>query len=48
KWGFKHMGRFSAYYRELFRESPSETLKSTQGSGDDIMVDCVTRQEEMT
>ena len=26
--GFTEMGRFSVYYRELFGESPSETLKS--------------------
>ncbi len=48
KWGFKHMGRFSAYYRELFGVNPSQTLKSTHGSGEDIMLDCVARQEEMT
>ena len=48
KWGFRHMGRFSAYYRELFGVNPSQTLNSTQGSRDDIMVDCVARQEEMT
>ena len=27
KWGFWHLGRFSAFYRELFGESPSETLR---------------------
>jgi transcriptional regulator GlxA family with amidase domain len=26
--GFTEMGRFSVYYRELFGESPSETLRS--------------------
>ena len=26
KWGFWHMSLFSRYYRELFGESPSETL----------------------
>ena len=26
KWGFFHLGRFSRYYWELFRERPSETL----------------------
>ncbi len=29
KWGFVHMGHFSAYYKELFGEYPSETLKNT-------------------
>ncbi|MNY80087.1 transcriptional regulator EutR [compost metagenome] len=28
KWGFWHMGMFSAYYKELFGERPSETLKT--------------------
>ena len=28
--GFTEMGRFSGYYRDLFGESPSETLKSRQ------------------
>ena len=27
KWGFGHMSLFSRYYRELFGESPSETLE---------------------
>ncbi len=26
KWGFWHLGRFSAYYAELYGESPSQTL----------------------
>ncbi|WP_339531126.1 AraC family transcriptional regulator [Pseudomonas mucidolens] len=26
-WGFTHLGRFSAQYRELFDESPSQTLQ---------------------
>jgi AraC-like DNA-binding protein len=26
KWGFSHFGRFSAYYREAYGETPSETL----------------------
>lgn len=26
RWGFFHFGRFSQYYRELFRERPSDTL----------------------
>lgn len=28
--GFAHLGRFSAYYRERFGESPSETLRSAR------------------
>jgi len=27
KWGFNHLGRFSAYYLEEFGEKPSETLR---------------------
>jgi AraC family ethanolamine operon transcriptional activator len=27
KWGFWHMGRFSAYYRQMFGEPPSATLQ---------------------
>jgi AraC-like DNA-binding protein len=27
RWGFLHMGRFAEQYRELFGESPSETLR---------------------
>jgi AraC-like DNA-binding protein len=26
-WGFTHLGRFSAEYRKLFDESPSQTLQ---------------------
>lgn len=28
--GSAHLGRFSAYYRERFGESPSETLRSAR------------------
>ena len=31
KWGFTHLGRFSAHYREKFGESPSETLRHHSG-----------------
>lgn len=27
KWGFWHLGRFASFYRELFGETPSETLR---------------------
>jgi methylphosphotriester-DNA--protein-cysteine methyltransferase len=30
RWGFFHLGRFSRYYRELFGERPSETLRAQQ------------------
>lgn len=32
KWGFWHMSLFSRYYRELFGESPSETLLRSKAS----------------
>ena len=28
-WGFWHMGHFTADYREMFGESPSETLRTS-------------------
>lgn len=28
RWGFLHLGRFASQYRQLFGESPSETLRS--------------------
>ncbi|CAM3974129.1 HTH araC/xylS-type domain-containing protein [Bordetella tumbae] len=30
KWGFRHVSRFSQYYRNAFGELPSETLKRTR------------------
>ncbi|MFC6669640.1 AraC family transcriptional regulator [Marinobacterium aestuariivivens] len=30
KWGFNHLGRFSADYKKQFNESPSETLQRTK------------------
>ena len=47
KWGFKHMGRFSAYYAELFGENPSLTLKNSQADKKGLKAACVSRQEEM-
>ncbi|MCD0503339.1 helix-turn-helix domain-containing protein [Bordetella petrii] len=32
KWGFRHLSRFSQYYRQAFGESPSDTLKRSRGS----------------
>lgn len=32
--GFRHMGRFSAYYEDLFGEFPSATLRTACGQGD--------------
>ena len=31
RWGFFHLGRFAQYYRELFGETPGETLRSRRG-----------------
>ena len=47
KWGFKHMGRFSAYYTELFGENPSLTLKNSQTNKKGLKEACVSRQEEI-
>ncbi|RLA73226.1 MAG: hypothetical protein DRG24_00840 [Epsilonproteobacteria bacterium] len=46
KWGFTHMGRFSSYYKELFLENPSDTLKSVLND-EGINENCVIRQEEI-
>jgi len=47
KWGFSHMGRFSKYYKELFGENPSVTLKMARPVIDGMQVHCVERQEEV-
>ena len=47
KWGFRHMGRFSKYYKELFGENPSETLRNPSPIEDGMKVHCVERQEQM-
>ena len=47
KWGFRHMGRFSGYYTELFGENPSVTLKTAMPMMDGIVGQCVERKEEM-
>jgi AraC-like DNA-binding protein len=33
RWGFSHLGRFSALYRAAFGESPAVTLRRRRGSG---------------
>ncbi|MCK5665645.1 MAG: helix-turn-helix domain-containing protein, partial [Thiotrichaceae bacterium] len=48
KWGFTHMGRFAAYYMELFEQHPSQTLKAPYSAAEENIKDsCVGRQEEM-
>jgi AraC-like DNA-binding protein len=47
KWGFRHMGRFSAYYADLFGEKPSQTLKNAQAEEKGLTEACVSRQEEI-
>jgi hypothetical protein len=46
-WGFRHLGRFSKFYTELFRENPSITLKKPSPLIDRIHSDCVERKEEI-
>ncbi|SFZ98616.1 Transcriptional regulator, AraC family [hydrothermal vent metagenome] len=47
KWGFKHMGKFSRYYTELFGENPSVTLKVVNPVLDGMSEHCVERKEEI-
>ena len=47
KWGFFHMGRFSKYYKELFEETPSETLKRSFDKDKAFSGGCVQRKEEI-
>ena len=47
KWGFRHMGRFTAYYRLLFDQKPSETLREKDHEDDGLRTGCVERTEEM-
>ena len=47
KWGFDHMGRFSGYYKELFGEAPSSTLKEEDHEDDGMRLGCVERKEEL-
>lgn len=48
KWGFKHFGRFSSYYTNLFKQSPSSTLESNFENEIKISTSCVIRNDEMT
>jgi len=47
KWGFKHMGRFSGYYKELFLELPSDTLQRDYQLSNGMSVYCVERKDEI-
>ncbi len=47
KWGFRHMGRFSRYYTELFGENPSVTLRKASLTIDGMKAHCVERKEEI-
>lgn len=47
KWGFEHMGKFSAYYTELFGENPSLTLKNKNLTVSQMNKACVQRKEEL-
>ena len=47
KWGFRHMGHFSQYYTELFKENPSITLEKQIECVDGIAENCALRVEEI-
>ena len=47
KWGFAHMGRFSAYYTDLFEENPSLTLKREYTQEESMTSACASRQDEI-
>ena len=47
KWGFKHMGRFSAYYTDLFGQNPSQTLQKNYLTDKGLEAACVSRKEEV-
>ncbi len=47
KWGFRHMGHFSHYYKELFKENPSITLEKEVEHVDGITESCAVRVEEI-
>jgi AraC-like DNA-binding protein len=47
KWGFTQMGHFSKYYKALFGESPSHTLRSSVYQDPALNDGCASRKEEM-
>jgi len=47
RWGFSHMGRFSAYYTELFGSNPSIDLKTYYPKDKSMTEPCTARQEEL-
>ena len=47
KWGFNHLGRFSGYYKVLFGEIPSVTLKKVDHDDDGMRMGCVERKEDI-
>jgi AraC-like DNA-binding protein len=47
RWGFSNMGRFSAYYRELFGENPSVTLSCEPILNTNIEDFCAITTEEI-
>ncbi len=47
KWGFMHMGRFSNYYKKLFSELPSQTLKKLDIEDDGMRLGCVEIKESI-
>ena len=47
KWGFCHMGRFSGYYKNLFGETSSVTLKEEDHKDDGMRLGCVECKEEI-
>jgi len=45
RWGFFHLGRFSQYYRKIFGERPSETLRRAAASRADRRTRAVGRED---
>ena len=47
RWGFRHMGHFSAFYTKIFGVNPSVTLQTPHPQLHGITSDCALRQEEI-